>query len=131
EVIRCDGLVESFFSYYEFTKLWGVSPLNRAIATGVASGDFAYAVGVTEQDGALSVADRDLVHIAPTSIDPSEVDLGPGAVLLTDRAARVLRGEPVSDATKEDVEGGTLPAPPTGQGGEDGEATDGDAKPGR
>jgi hypothetical protein len=133
EVIRCDGLVESFFSYYEFTKLWGVSPLNQAIATGVASGDFAYAVGVTEQDGALSVADRDLVHIAPTSIDPSEVDLGPGAVLLTDKAARVLRGEPVTDSGSQDVEGGTLPAPSSTNERDDEAGTPAgeDAKPGR
>jgi hypothetical protein len=91
--VRCDALIESFFSYYEFTKLWGVGPLHEAIAAGVASGDFAYAVGVTEQDGALSVADRNLVHIG-RPLDPAEIDLGPGAVLLTENTARILIGEP-------------------------------------
>ena len=90
--IHCDVLVESFFSYYEFTKLWGVVALNHAIADGVATNDFAYAVGVIEQDGTLSVADPDLVKIDAV-LDPTEIDLGPGSVLLTARAASELIGE--------------------------------------
>jgi hypothetical protein len=125
EVVRCDSLVESFFSYFEFTKLWGVSSLNEAIATGVASGDFAYAVGVAEQDGALSVADRDLVHIG-SSLNPAEIDLGPGAVLLTDKAARTLIGEPPVDTGEAEV-GGTVPVPPSPEpGGEPPEPGDGE-----
>jgi hypothetical protein len=95
--VRCDALIESFFSYYEFTKLWGVGPLHEAIAAGVAAGDFAYAVGVSEHDGELSVADRKLVHTEPP-LDPAEIDLGPGAVLLTEQAAQALIGGPAADA---------------------------------
>jgi hypothetical protein len=90
--IQCDVLVESFFSYYEYTKLWGAAALNRAIADGVAAKDFAYAVGVADQNGILSVADPDLVKIGAV-LDPAEIDLGPGSVLLTEKAARELIGE--------------------------------------
>jgi hypothetical protein len=105
--VRCDVLIESFFSYYEFTKLWGVGPLHEAIAAGVASGDFAYAVGVAEQNGELSVADRNLVHIGQP-LNQSEIDLGPGAVLLTDNAARALIGEPSVETGGSGAEQGTV-----------------------
>jgi hypothetical protein len=107
--VRCDVLIESFFSYYEFTKLWGVGPLHEAIATGVAAGDFAYAIGVTDQDGTLSVADRSLVHSAGQTLDPAEIDLGPGAVLLTESAARTLIGEPRAGAGDADLGDGMVP----------------------
>ncbi len=120
--VRCDVLIESFFSYYEFTKLWGVSPLHEAIAAGVAAGDFAYAIGVTDRDSALSVADRKLVHPPGSSLDPAEIDLGPGAVLLTEHAARTLVGEPPAD-TSAPLVGGPMPDP-NPRSGSDGTSTE-------
>jgi hypothetical protein len=120
--VRCDVLIESFFSYYEFTKLWGVGPLHEAIATGVAAGDFAYAIGVSDEDGTLSVADRSLVHLAGRTLDPAEIDLGPGAVLLTESVARTLIGEPPAGAGDSDV-GDGMPSGPSSIPQPDGEST--------
>ncbi len=95
--VRCETIVESFFSFYEFTKLWGIEPLHEAIAMGVGTGDFAYAIDVTGEDGSLSVSDPALVHL-DQELEPREVDLGRGAMLLTKDAARELRGEPALPA---------------------------------
>lgn len=91
--VPCDEIADAFFSFYEFTKLWSVGPINRAIAEGVAGGQFGYAVRVSaDDDGTLRVAGSGLVHVEK-SIDAGEIDLGPEARLLTAEVARGLLGE--------------------------------------
>lgn len=106
--IRCDELLEAFFSYYEFTKLWGAAALSNAIAEGVEAEAFAYAVGVSEQDGRLSVAEPGLIHLAPP-LDQAEIDLGSGSYLLSNGAAQALLGEGLEDQAPS-VVGGTAPS---------------------
>jgi len=88
--LRCDQLVESFFSYYEFTKLWSSGPIKAAVAEGVRNGDLGYAVRVSEEpDGELRVANPSLVHFE-AEIAADEVDLGPDSRVLAPEVARRL-----------------------------------------
>jgi hypothetical protein len=81
-VAYCEKLADDFFAYFELTKLWSIDPLREAIAEGVSSGLFAYAVGVSGETGAVRVSDPALIRMrAPLSAE--EVDLGSGAALLS------------------------------------------------
>jgi hypothetical protein len=85
----CEKLADDFFAYFELTKLWSVDPLREAIAEGVSSGLFAYSVGVSGEPGAAEVADPSLVRLR-AHLSADEVDLGPGAALLSPAIAESL-----------------------------------------
>jgi hypothetical protein len=81
-VAYCEKLADDFFAYFELTKLWSVEPLREAIAEGVSSGLFAYAVGVSGEIGAVQVSDPALIRMR-AHLSAEEVDLGSGAALLS------------------------------------------------
>jgi hypothetical protein len=92
--VPCDALLERFFSFFEMPKLWGPEPLRGAIASGVEKRLFAYCVEVTGEGSEVTVSDPSMIRLAvPLPVD--EVDLGPGAALLSPEVAmRLLPGEP-------------------------------------
>ncbi len=89
-VARCDALAEHFFTFFELTKLWSLAALREAIAEGVREGLFAYAVGVSGEIAELRIADPALFKERGL-LPPDEVDLGPGAALLSPETAAQLR----------------------------------------
>lgn len=92
-VAWCESLANDFFAYFELTKLWSPDALRPAIAEGVSNGLFAYAVGVSGEPGAIGVDDPSLVRLR-SSLAADEVDLGPGAALLSiAEAERLTRVE--------------------------------------
>jgi hypothetical protein len=93
EVVRCDTLAQSFFSYYQYTKLWSADALRAAIAKGVSEGLFAYATGASGEGADVRVEDPALIQLrsAPPA---SEIDLGAGAALLTVKRAKALMPTP-------------------------------------
>lgn len=89
-VAYCEKLADDFFAYFELTKLWSVEPLREAIAEGVSSGLFAYAVGVSGEIGAVQVSDPALIRMR-AHLSAEEVDLGSGAALLSLAVADSLK----------------------------------------
>lgn len=93
--IRCSQLVDSFFSFFEYTKLWTAEPIARAIAAGVEQGRFAYATGVRLDDGKVTLSDYRLLRLGgPLPVE--EIDLGADAAILSLELARSLLSETAS-----------------------------------
>ena len=84
---------EHFFNFFELTKLWSLAALREAIAEGVREGLFAYAVGVSGEAAELRIADPALIK-ERGSLLTEELDLGPGAALLSLETAAQLRPTP-------------------------------------
>lgn len=108
EVVRCDTLAQSFFPYYQYTKLWSADALRAAIAKGVSEGLFAYATGASGEGPDVRVEDPALIQLrsAPPA---SEIDLGAGAALLTVERAKTLMPAPLEAGSES---GRTGPKPP-------------------
>lgn len=83
-VAACDGLVDSVYSYLGLPRLWEpLGPLSQAIASGVEKGLFGYCASVDTAAGAEpSVSDPSLVRFKQ-ALRIDEIDLGPGAALLS------------------------------------------------
>jgi hypothetical protein len=93
EAVRCDTLAQSFFSYYQYTKLWSADALRAAIAKGVSEGLFAYATGASGEGADVRVEAPALIQLR--SAPPAgEIDLGAGAALLTTERAKALMPTP-------------------------------------
>jgi hypothetical protein len=84
--VRCDELVDGFFSYFDYTKLWSASAIATAISEGVDEGRFAYATGVRIADDEVTVQDRRLVRFREL-LPPAEVDLDAHAAILVPELA--------------------------------------------
>ncbi len=120
--VRCEALVERVYSFFEMPKLWGPEALKGAISNGVEKRLFAYCVDVSGEAAAVTVGDPSLVRFGePLPVD--EVDLGPGAALLSPEVAASLvpgAAEPAPGADGEPEGGGTgdraVDQPPTDGG---------------
>lgn len=109
--MRCDTLAQSFFSYYQYTKLWSADALRAGIAKGVSEGLFAYATGASGEGADVRVEDPALIQLR--SAPPAgEIDLGAGAALLTVERAKALMPAPL-----EPQPAGTAPEPPPSPSG--------------
>jgi len=116
-VAYCEKLADDFFAYFELTKLWSVEPLREAIAEGVSSGLFAYAVGVSGETGAVQVSDPALIRIH-AHLSAEEVDLGSGAALLS-----LMEADSLASASGE-------MKPPDATSSDEESRVDGEGKPG-
>ena len=119
EACPCEELAESVYTYLEMPRVWAPAVLEQGIAEGVSGGLFGYCASVEIADGKASVKDPGLIRF-DTSISADEVDLGPGAALLSSEAVARLRpevartnGGPESEPRDE---GETEPGPPAGDG---------------
>lgn len=85
----CEVLVERVYSFFEMPKLWGQEALRGAVASGVEKGLYAYCVDVSGEGADVTVSDPSLIRFGkPLAVD--EVDLGPGAALLSPEVAAGL-----------------------------------------
>ncbi len=118
--VRCEALVERLYSFLELPKLWSPEALKGAISDGVEAGLFAYCVEVEGDGEEVSVRDPGLIRIG-TPLPADEIDLGPGAAILSPELAARLRPdveprpEP-SDETPPPEPDVVKPAPPSDGG---------------
>ncbi|QKW20539.1 ATP-binding protein [Kitasatospora sp. NA04385] len=109
-VVRCSDLVDWFYSYFDFTKLWNHRALATAITNAISSSELGYAVGITDHQGTLRPLDVGRIRFAER-IPAEEIDLSAdAAVIWHDHARAMLQdGQPAaSDAPPTEP---TLPAP--------------------
>lgn len=109
--VACDGLVDAFFSFFEFTKITGAPVIAEAISRAVLEGVAAYATGVEVDGDDIRVRDPRLVYLG-RMLPVEEIDLGDGAFLLTPELAASLRApvEPALPASA--IAGGPEAQPP-------------------
>lgn len=90
EYVPAEELVRAFFAHYDYPKLLDESVLRAAIGRGTEA-TFGYVSSANAGNGSLSVSRSDLVRFGgPTAAD--EIDLGPGAFILSPALAAKLRG---------------------------------------
>jgi hypothetical protein len=106
EACSCEELAESMYIYLEMPRVWAPAVLEQGVAEGVAGGLFGYCASVEITDGTASVKDPQLIRFKqPISAD--EVDLGPGAALLSPEAVGRLHPEVAPTNGAPEVEPGT------------------------
>ncbi|MEU6158838.1 DUF499 domain-containing protein [Streptomyces sp. NPDC047130] len=87
KIINCAELVDWFYSYYEFTKLWNKQAIASTIAKAVESSELGYAVGLVRGDGSLSPRDPQQVRFGERLLG-EEIDLSEDAAILWHDYAR-------------------------------------------
>lgn len=115
-------LVDAFYSYFDFTKLWTRNGVANAVAEAVLQGRAAYAVGLVRSDGVIAPRDASSVHhlvnLAADEIDLSEdaavFDPKWAADFVTAATAASARGE--AAATDRGSGEGPEPLPPPASG---------------
>ena len=81
KAVACADLVDWFYSYYEFTKLWDERAIASAIASAVKLGELGYVVGLLRESEAISPRDARRVRLGER-LTPDEVDLSDDAAIL-------------------------------------------------
>jgi hypothetical protein len=89
EFVACEDLVKWFFSYFDFPKLLTAGPLRTAVARG-ATDAFGYVPAADVLDDTLKPRRENTVWFG-TPIDEQDVEMGPGAFILTPELAAALR----------------------------------------
>jgi hypothetical protein len=88
--VSCADLVDWFYSYFEFTKLWHHKAIAEAISNTVRASRAGYVVGLIRADGRLDVRDPRQVRLGEM-LPSDEIDLSADAALLwADNAQRLL-----------------------------------------
>jgi hypothetical protein len=114
---RCEQLLEQVYSFFGMPRLWRPDALRGAIAGGVETGLFAYCMAVEGEGEELSVAEPTQIRLGEV-LTPGEIDLGPGAALLSPELARRLLPSPEGEAPEAEPAAATAPtqSPATGSG---------------
>ncbi len=86
-----NDLVDWFYSYFDFTKVWTRRVVAEAVSNAVAASRAGYAVGLVRGDGTAEVRDPRLVRIGEM-LPGDEIDLSGDAALLEAGYARRLLG---------------------------------------
>jgi hypothetical protein len=89
EFVACEELVKWFFSYFDFPKLLTADPLRAAVARGAVDA-FGYVPAADVVEGALKPRREKTVWFG-APIDEPDVEMGPGAFILTPELATALR----------------------------------------
>ncbi len=84
--VRCERLLEQVYSFFGMPRLWRSEALKGAIIGGVEKGLFAYCIAVEGDGDEVSVGDPSQVRFRELLM-PDELDLGPGAALLSPEVA--------------------------------------------
>ena len=90
EFAACEEVLNWFFSYLDFPKVWDKSAIQRAIAAGVEGSLLGYVPSARLASGTLTVDKPRLVQFG-THLDPSELDLGTGAYVLDPKFVQRLQ----------------------------------------
>src|SRR5262249_44273164 len=118
-IVSCSDLVDWFYSYFEFTKVWDKKAIASAISRAVAESAAGYSVGLGRHGDSLTLRDSSHVHIG-TTIPVDEIDLSDDAALIwADHAAEILasKAKPQPGGTDPGAGqpgGETGPEPPAG-----------------
>lgn len=108
----CEDLVAGVYTHFEMPRLWSPAAIAGAIAKGVSDGLFGYCVAVELDGEEPRVKDRSLVRFR-RAVSPEEIDLGPGAALLSPEFAASLtetEEPPPVEAEPEESEATVQPA---------------------
>jgi hypothetical protein len=88
-VVVLGELVDWFYSYFDFTKVWSRRVIADAISNAVAAGRAAYAVGLVHSDDNIGVREPKLTRLEEL-LPSDEIDLSTDAALLEVGYARQL-----------------------------------------
>jgi hypothetical protein len=89
DFVPCEDLVKWFFNYFDFPKLLTEAPIRAAIGRGVAD-TFGYVPAAEVVDGDLKPRRENTVWIG-APIEEQEIEIGPGAFIMTPELARSLQ----------------------------------------
>lgn len=78
----CEELVAGIYTHFDMPRLWSPAAIAAAVAKGVSDGLFGYCVDVDLSGEKPYVKDPSLVRFR-RAVDATEIDLGPGAALLS------------------------------------------------
>jgi hypothetical protein len=88
-IVIVGDLVDWFYSYFEFTKVWSRKVVAEAIGNSVAASRAGYAVGVVRAGELLEVRDPRLIRLGEL-LPADEIDLSTDAVIIEADHARAL-----------------------------------------
>jgi hypothetical protein len=91
--VVCSDLVDWFYSYFEFTKLWDRQAIATAIAKAISGAELGYVVGLIQHEGQLLPRDKRQIRF-DDRVSHDEIDLSPDAALLWDSYAREILETP-------------------------------------
>jgi hypothetical protein len=117
--VSCADLVDWFYSYFEFTKLWHHKAIAEAISNAVRASRAGYVVGLIRADDRLDVRDPRQVRLGEM-LPSDEIDLSADAALLwADHAQRLLApaDRPHFDVDSPAESATVAPLPPSGDDG--------------
>jgi len=92
-LVNCADLVEGFFRYFDFTKIWHARVVGEAISRAVMEGKTGYAVGLVSNNGEQAVRDPRTIHLGDM-LPVDEIDLSNDAALIDPDVARKLLKPP-------------------------------------
>ncbi len=84
---RCEQLLDQLYSFFGMPRLWRPEALKGAISGGVEKGLFAYCIAVDGEGSDVAIDDPTQIRFRE-ALTPDELDLGPGAALLSPELAR-------------------------------------------
>jgi hypothetical protein len=89
-IVSCADLVDWFYSYFEFTKLWDRKAIAGAICDAVAGSEAGYAIGLVRHGDATSLRAGSLVRLGE-HLPTDEIDLSDDSALIWFDYAHELR----------------------------------------
>lgn len=115
KAVACADLVDWFYSYYEFTKLWDKKAIASAIANAVKSSEVGYAVGLIREAEEIVPRDARQVRFGER-LTADEIDLSNDAAILWHDYARECQQStipPTPEAPEPDQPVAPQPTQPT------------------
>jgi hypothetical protein len=110
QYVACDELVQWFFNYFDFPKLFTTDPIRIAIGKGTADA-FGYVPAAELVDGELRPRNANSVWFG-SPITHGEIELGPGAFIVAPELAKESQPTPESsEGGGEQARGGGQPPP--------------------
>ncbi|MER0483117.1 DUF499 domain-containing protein [Streptomyces sp. Edi2] len=113
KAVTCGDLVDWFYSYYDFTKLWGKKAIASAIAKAVSESELGYVVGVIREDAEIAPRDARQVRFGDR-LPADEIDLSDDAAILwRDYAQKYVQAaaEPTAQQPESRAEARPQPTP--------------------
>lgn len=109
--VVCSDLVDWFYSYFEFTKLWDRQAIATAIAKAISGAELGYVVGLIQHEDQLLPRDKRQMRF-DDRVSHDEIDLSPDAALLWDSYARDILETPPATPQDEPTGSTTIANPP-------------------
>ena len=111
--VTLGDLLDWFYSYFDFTKVWSRRVIAEAVSNAVAAGRAGYVVGLVRGDGTLEVREPKLIRIGEL-LPGDEIDMSTDAALLEPEYAQRLLDTTATVTVL--IGGGTLPPTTTPTG---------------